>query len=99
MDASKRLPPARRARLVAPVSTFVTAWADFADQDDSADLHPVEASGDEESFVTPWSGFEDVTINIAGPDALLVELDDSSDDGPDHGAYRRVDLGREEHSA
>ena len=84
MDASRRLPLARRARFAATVGTFVTAWADFADQDESADLHPVEASGDEESFVTPWSGFEDVTINITGPDALLVDLDDSPDDGPHH---------------
>lgn len=84
MDASRRLPPARRARFVAPVGAFVTAWADFADQDDSPDLHPLDASGDEEDFVTAWSGFENVTINITSPDAPLVELDDHSDDGPHH---------------
>lgn len=85
MDASRRLPSARRARLVAPVGAFVTPWVDFADEDESAECRPVpEVPEDEEHFVTPWSGVADVTINITSPDAPLVELGDSPDVGPRH---------------
>ena len=77
MDGSTRLPPARRDGLDVPVDAFVTSWADIAGEDDSEGPSPLDTSGDEEDFVTPWARFEDVTINIANPNVLVVELEES----------------------
>lgn len=77
MDGSTRLPSSRRDGLDVPEDAFVTSWADIAGEDESEGLPPPGTSGDEENFVTPWSRFEDVTINITNPNVLVVELEES----------------------